>query len=165
MRSRSRETPHPARYSRHPLPTGEGFLTALVFYVDQVAKSVAKLGERSSIRRPDAYVATAVVRKVRKLVAKEKVVEYAGSSQDLAARGSIPEKDWVKELEDHVFMEEFLAAMDEESRVICEMWLSGDEWKEIASDVGCSVQHAKDKLRHAIESTKKRLLGPGSSKP
>ena len=55
--------------------------------------------------------------------------------------------------------------MDEESRVICEMWLSGDEWKDIASDVGCSVQHAKDKLRHAIESTKKRLLGPGSSKP
>jgi len=133
--------------------------------MDQVAKSVAKVGERSSIRRPDAYVATAVVRKVRKLVAKEKVVEYAGSSHDLAARRSIPEKDSVKELENRIFMGEFLASMDEESRVICEMWLSGDEWKDIASDVGCSVQHAKDKLRHAIESTKKRLLGPGSSKP
>ena len=84
--------------------------------LDQVAKSVAKVGERSSIRRPDAYLPAAVVRKVRKLVAKEEVVEYAGSSHDLAARGSIPEKDWVKELEHHVFMEEFLAAMDEESR-------------------------------------------------
>jgi len=133
--------------------------------LDQVAKSVAKVGERSSIRRPDAYLPAAVVRKVRKLVAKEEVVEYAGSSQDLAARGSIPEKDWVKELEDRIFMEEFLAAMDEESRAICHKWLRGDEWKEIASDVGCSVQHAKDKLRYAIDSTKKRLLGPGSSKP
>ena len=78
---------------------------------------------------------------------------------------ALPEKDWVKELEDRVFMEEFLAAMDEESRVICHKWLRGDEWKEIAGDVGCSVQHAKDKLRNAIESTKKRLLGPGSTNP
>ena len=126
---------------------------------------MAKLGERSSIRRPDAYVAAAVVRNVRKVVAKEEAVEYAGSSHDLAALGTIPEKDWVKALQDHIFMQEFLAAMDEESRLICEMWLSDDEWEDIASDVGCSVQHAKDKLRYAIESTKKRLLGPGSSKP
>ena len=71
----------------------------------------------------------------------------------------------VNDLEDRVFIQEFLAAMDEESRVICHKWLRGDEWKEIASDAGCSVQHAKDKLRYAIESTKKRLLGPGSSRP
>ena len=38
----------------------------------------------------------------------------------------------MKELEDRVFMEEFLAAMDEESRAICHQWLRGDEWKEIA---------------------------------
>ena len=106
-----------------------------------------------------------MVREVRRLVAKDELLEYAGTSHDLVAFERPPEKSWVKELEDRVFMEEFLAGMDEESRAICHKWLRGDEWKEIAGDVGCSVQHAKDKLRYAIESTKKRLLGPGSTNP
>ena len=133
--------------------------------LDRVAKSVAKVGQRSSIRRADAYLAAGVVREVRRLVAKDELLEYAGTAHDLAAFERPAEKNWVKELEDRVFMEEFLAGMDEESRVICHKWLRGDEWKEIAGDVGCSVQHAKDKLRYAIESTKKRLLGPGSANP
>ena len=92
-------------------------------------------------------------------------MDFVGSADDVESVMGIPEKDWVKELDDRLFMEEFLAAMDEESRVICHKWLRGDEWKEIAGDVGCSVQHAKDKLRNAIGSTKKRLLVPGSTKP
>ncbi len=128
--------------------------------LDRVAMSVARVGQRTLIRRTDAYLAAGVVREVRRLTAKSELVEYAGASHELVAFERAPEKDWVKELDDRVFMKEFLAAMDEESRVICHMWLRGDEWKEIASDLGCSVQHAKDKLRYAIESTKKRLLGP-----
>ena len=57
-------------------------------------------------------------------------------------------------------MQEFLAAMDEESRVICHMWLRGDEWKEIASDLGCSVQHARDKL--SLRHRKYQEAAPGT---
>jgi DNA-directed RNA polymerase specialized sigma24 family protein len=124
---------------------------------------VAKASHATSIVEPDAYVAKAVARSVTKFLVTEEPVDFVGTAGDVETVMGIPEKDWVKELEDRVFMEEFLAAMDEESRAICHKWLRGDEWKEIAGDLGCSVQHAKDKLRHAIESTKKRLLGPGRS--
>jgi len=129
--------------------------------LQEAAFSVARAGHASTILRPDAYVAKTVLRKVDEVIAQNEPVDYVGSADDVETVMGIPEKDWVKELEDHVFMEEFLAAMDDESRAICHKWLRGDEWKEIADDLGCSVQHAKDKLRRAIESTKKRLLGPG----
>ena len=126
--------------------------------------NVAKASRGTSIVKPGAYAAKAAARSVTKFLLTEEPVDFVGNADDVETAMGIPEKDWVKELEDHIFMEEFLAAMDEESRAICHRWLRRDDWKEIAGDLGCSVQHAKDKLRHAIESTKKRLLGPGKSK-
>lgn len=131
--------------------------------LQEAAFRVARASHTTSIAEPDAYVAKAVARSVTKILVTEEPLDFVGTADDVETVMGAPEKDWVKELEDRVFMEEFLAAMDEESRVICHRWLRRDDWKEIAGDLGCSVQHAKDKLRHAIESTKKRLLGPGKS--
>ncbi|MGO8789792.1 MAG: hypothetical protein ACLQVL_20735 [Terriglobia bacterium] len=114
---------------------------------------------------PHAYVAKAVARSVANILTRNEPVDFVCSADDIESVMGVPEKDWVKELDDRVFMEEFLAAMDEESRVICHKWLRGDDWKEIAGGVVCSVQYAKDKFRNALGSTKKRLLGPGSTKP
>lgn len=133
--------------------------------LQEAVYTVARASHVSSIMRPDAYVAKAVARQLDRFLAKDELMDFVGTADDVESVMGVPEKDWVKELDDRVFMEEFLAAMDEESRVICHKWLRGDEWKEIAGDVGCSVQHAKDKLRNAIGSTKKRLLGPGSTRP
>jgi len=132
--------------------------------LQEAAFRVARASHSSAIAQPDAYVATAVARSVTNILTEDEPLDFVGSAEDVESFMGLPKKDSAKELEDRIFMEEFLAAMDEESREICQKWLRRDEWKDIAVDVGCSVQQAKDKLRNAIESTKKRLLGPGRPK-
>jgi len=132
--------------------------------LQEAAFRVVRASHSSAIAQPDAYVATAVARSVTNILAEDEPLDFVGSAEDVESLMGLPKKDSAKELEDRIFMEEFLAAMDEQSREICQKWLRRDEWNDIADDVGCSVQQAKDKLRNAIESTKKRLLGPGRPK-
>jgi hypothetical protein len=55
--------------------------------------------------------------------------------------------------------------MDRETRDLFFKWVRGDEWEEIASDLGISVNAAQHRLRYGIEKGRERVFQSTNRKP
>jgi hypothetical protein len=55
--------------------------------------------------------------------------------------------------------------MDMETRDLFFKWVRGDEWEEIAGDLGISVNAAQHRLRYGIQKARERVFQPTNVKP
>ena len=54
--------------------------------------------------------------------------------------------------------------MDMETRDLFFKWVRGDEWEEIAGDLGISANAAQHRLRYGIEKARERVFQPTNAK-
>ena len=133
--------------------------------VQAVVHAAVIANHREAIVHPDAYLFKAILREVGKRLRGNEQVTYVGTLSDLEFVKDSSDAEWAKSLVDHLFIQEFTSAMDDEAREVYFKWAKKDSWEEIAKDLGCSVQSAKDRLRHGILRAKRRLLTPRVVKP
>jgi len=127
--------------------------------VEEVAYSAAKAREQGEIKNPDSYLFSGVVRKVRRLLEKDSRVEYIGSSTELAGLETTRDDESPSRLEKHILANEVMDLVNEHERNILLRWSRGDEWDEIAEDLGTNVNGAQCRLRRALEKARERVLG------
>jgi len=128
--------------------------------VEEVAAGAAKAQQRGQIKNPDSYLFSGVVRRVGRSLEKESRIEYVGSADELTALEATQGSNaWLSGLEGRILAGEILELVDERDRKILLRWSRGDEWEEIAEDLGTTVNGAQCRLRRALERARERALG------
>jgi DNA-directed RNA polymerase specialized sigma24 family protein len=133
--------------------------------VDGVVYSAAKAYRQKPIENPESYLLSGVMRRVRRLLAREQRIEYVGSLEALETLKEARDTAWVAKLEDHLLLEEIVTLMDEPTKDIYLKWARGDSWKEIAGDIGIRVGAAKERFRHGVEKARERVFRSKSARP
>ena len=132
--------------------------------VEGVVHSAAKAHRHKPIKNPDSYLLSGIVRRVNKLLAREQRVEYRGSPEELEGLKGAWDTSWVAELHKRILVQELIGFMDMETRDLFFKWVRGDEWKEIAGDLGISVNAAQHRLRYGMEKARERVFQPTNAK-
>ena len=133
--------------------------------VEGVVHSAAKAHRHKPIKNPDSYVLSGIVRRVKKLLAREQRIEYRGSLEELEGLKGAWDTNWVAELDKRILVQELVGFMDSEMRDLFFKWVRGDEWKEIAGDLGISANAAQHRLRYGIEKARERVFQSTNRKP
>jgi DNA-directed RNA polymerase specialized sigma24 family protein len=133
--------------------------------VEGVVHSSAKAHRSNPIKNPDSYLLSGIVRRVKKLLARERRIEYRGSLEDLESLKGAWDTNWVAELDNRILVQELVGFMDTETRDLFSKWVRGDEWEEIAGDLGISVNAAQHRLRYGMEKARERVFQSTDAKP
>jgi len=142
---------------------GDTAVTAEI--VEGVVHSAAKAHRHKPIKNPDSYLLSAIVRRVKKLLAREQRVEYRGLPEELEGLKGAWDTSWLAELDNRILVQEFIGFMDRETRDLFFKWVSGDEWGEIAGDLGISINAAQHRLRYGIDKAREHVFQPTNRKP
>ena len=133
--------------------------------VEGVVHSAAKAHPHKPIKNPDSYVLSGIVRRVKRLLARERRIEYRGSLEELEGLTGAWDTSWVAELDKRILVQELVDLMDTETRDLFFKWVRGDEWEEIAGDLGISANAAQHRLRYGIEKARERVFQSTIAKP
>jgi DNA-directed RNA polymerase specialized sigma24 family protein len=133
--------------------------------VEGVVHSAAKAHRHKPIKNPDSYLLSGIVRRVKKLLAREQRVEYRGSLEELEGLKGAWDTNWVAELDNRILVQQLVGFMDRETKDLFLKWVRGDEWEEIAGDLGISVNAAQHRLRYGLEKARERVLQPTNERP
>jgi len=129
--------------------------------LDDVLQSAIAAASRNKIERPEGYLFRGVVRRVWDLLAHKPRVEYVGSSPDLDAVSRSGIGSSADEVERNLLVQEVIALMDDETRLIYFRRSRGDLWNTIAADLQTSEAAAQERFRYGIEKVRARVVGPG----
>jgi DNA-directed RNA polymerase specialized sigma24 family protein len=132
--------------------------------VEGVVHSAAKAHRDKPIKNPDSYLLSGVVRRVKKLLARERRIEYRGTLEELEGLKGAWDTSWVAELDNRILVQELMGYMDGETRDLFFKWVRGDEWEEIAGDLGISVNAAQHRLRYGIDKARERVFQTTNTK-
>jgi hypothetical protein len=107
------------------------------------------------------------VRRVKKLLAREQRIEYRGSLEELEGLKGAWDTNWVAELDNRILVQELVGLMDRETRDLFFKRVRGDEWEELAGDLGITVNAAQHRLRYGLEKAREHVFQPTNrnSKP
>ena len=93
------------------------------------------------------------------------VSRYRGSPKELEGLKGAWDTSWVAELHKRILVQELIGFMDMETRDLFFKWVRGDEWEEIAGDLGISANAAQHRLRYGIEKARERVFQSTNRKP
>lgn len=116
-----------------------------------------KIGK--TIRDLDGYIFWAVTRSVKKLLTRERKIEYVPFAQDLEVLEGAQDTEWVSRFENELEMEELLNYIeDQTARYMLHKRMSDYSWRHIGRKLGISPDNARMRLRNALEKARRRIL-------
>ena len=135
--------------------------------LERTAVSVASARRRkqghTDINDLDSYLFAAFVRKLKRLLRRERIVEFVHSVSELESVKSAQDREWAGRLEDSLQIQEIIAAMDDRTRNTYWKRAHGYGWREIARAQGLSVNAAKKNYEYGLEKVRRRISGETSS--
>ena len=132
--------------------------------VEDVAHSAAKAHQHKPIENPDSYFFSGVVRRVKRVLEREQRTEYVGSTEELTTFEATWDNAGASRLDNHILAQEIIGFMDERARDLYSRWARGDEWEEIAEDLGTTADAAERRFRYALQKARERVLGSKNAK-
>lgn len=112
------------------------------------------------VRNPDSYIYARFARRIRRLAARERRIEYRGTLQDLDSGKSTQDWEWPLRLENSIQAKEAIAYMDADTRRTYWFRVHGLSWKEIARRDGVTVNTAIKAYHRGLERTRERMRVP-----
>jgi DNA-directed RNA polymerase specialized sigma24 family protein len=132
---------------------------------EHTLQSVSRTLHRTFRLRPildlDSYVFGAFAHRLKRLLKKQRVIEFVPSSSELADLRATQDWDWVENLEQSLDLKEIVQHMDDWMKEVAFRRAFGHSWKEIGRDLGLSEGATKKrffrgltKLRDYLQQTK-----------
>jgi len=121
----------------------------------------------TTLRRPfrlrriqdlDSYVFGAFAHRLKRILRKQKVIEFVPSNDDLAELRATQDWDWVESLENSLELKEIINQMDDWMREVAFRRSFDHSWKEIGRDLGFDETVAKKKFLRGLKKIRERLL-------
>lgn len=128
--------------------------------VESIVKSMSatcREAATSEIRNPRSYIFARYVRRIRKLLAKERKIDYVGGIRELESFRAAQDWEWPSLLENSIQAKEVIRYMDEGT---CRTYLrrtQGFTWKYIARRQGVSVNTAIKSYERGLVRVRKLL--------
>ncbi len=145
-------------YVRRELQDAPRAAEILERVVHSVSNAMRRNFHRQRVKDLDAYLYWAFTRKVRKIVARERMIQYVAFSEDLVPLETAQDSKWVHKIEDEILLKQLLGYLEERPRGMVLLRAGGYSWKEVARALGISVNNALVQFNHAIEKSRK-LVG------
>ena len=132
---------------------------------EQTLQSVSKTLHRTFRLRPiidlDSYIFGAFAHRMKRLLKKQKVIEFVPSTSELADLRATQDWDWVQNLEHSLELKEIVEHMDDWMKEVAFRRAFGHSWKQIGRDLRLSEGATKKrflrgliKLRDYLQQTK-----------
>jgi len=164
MAAALRVWPRAEAYARRELnDSGLGDETGLACDVwEQTLQSVLKTLHRTfrltRIRDLDTYVFGAFAHRLKRLLKKQRVIEFYPSNTELADLRATQDWDWVENLEHSLELKEIVEHMDDWMKEVAFRRAFGHSWKQIGHDLGLGEGAAKKRFLRGLKKLRDYLL-------
>src|ERR1700694_2156949 len=126
-----------------------------------VSRTIRRNLKRNSIRNLDAYLFWAFLRKHTRRMVREGRIQYVESVESVANAKRGAQDDWVSILENEIHLKQMLCYLDERTRDMLMLRISGDSWTEIGERFGISAHNAEVQFANGAKKARSRLLRAG----
>ena len=164
MAAALRVWPRAEAYARRELHAkGLGDETGLVSDVwEQTLQSVSKTLHRTFRLRPildlDSYIIGAFAHRLKRLLKKQRVIEFVPSNAELANLRATQDWDWVENLEHSLELKEIVEHMDDWMKEVAFRRAFGHSWKQIGRDLGLGEGATKKRFLRGLKKLRDYLL-------
>jgi len=164
MAAALRVWPRAEAYARRELnDSGLGDETGLLRDVwEQTLQSVSKTLRRTFRLRPirdlDSYVFGAFAHRLKRLLKKQKIIEFVPSNSELAELRGAQDWDWVENLEKSIELKELVNQMDDWMKEVAFRRAFDHSWKQIGRDLGLGEGATKKRFLRGLKKLRDYLL-------
>ena len=164
MAAALRVWPRAEAYARRELnDSGLGDETGLARDVwEQTLQSVLKTLRRTfrltRIRDLDTYVFGAFANRLKRLLKKQRVIEFYPSNTELADLRATQDWDWVENLEHSLELKEIVEHMDDWMKEVAFRRAFGHSWKQIGRDLGLGEGATKKRFLRGLKKVRDYLM-------
>ena len=95
---------------------------------------------------------------------REGRLQYVDSVESVANANIGAQHDWVSILENEIYLKQMLCYLDERTRDMLILRISGDSWAEIGERFGISAHNAEVQFANGAKKARSRLLRIGLAK-
>ena len=128
---------------------------------EQTLQSVSKTLHRTFRERPirdlDTYVFGAFAHRLKRLLKKQRVIEFVPSNTELAELRATQDWDWVENLEHSLELKEIVEHMDDWMKEVAFRRSFGHSWKQIGRDIGLGEGAAKKRFLRGLKKLRDYL--------
>jgi DNA-directed RNA polymerase specialized sigma24 family protein len=128
--------------------------------VESIVKSMSAGRSRSGenpVRNPGPYLFARFTRRIKRLAARERRIEYLGTPRELESCEASQDWEWPLRLDNTIQAEEAIGYMDEQTRRTYLRRMQGFSWKEIAKKQGVSVNTAIKSYSRGLARVRERM--------
>jgi len=156
--------PRAEAYARRELSTkGLGDETGLARDVwEQTLQSISRTLHRTfpqgEIRDLDTYVFGAFAHRLKRLLKKQRVLEFYPSNSELADLRAAQDWKWVENLEQSLELKEIVQHMDDWMKEVAFRRAFGHPWKQIGRDLGLGEAATKKRFLRGLQKLRDYLL-------
>ena len=164
MAAALRVWPRAEAYARRELnDSGLGDETGLARDVwEQTLQSVLKTLRRTfrltRIRDLDTYVFGAFAHRLKRLLKKQRVIEFYPSNTELAGLRATQDWDWVENLEHSLELKEIVEHMDDWMKEVAFRRAFGHSWKQIGRDLELGEGATKKRFLRGLKKLRDYLM-------
>lgn len=126
-----------------------------------VSRTVRRDTKRNPIRNLDSYLFWAFARKHTRRMIREGRIHYVDSVESIATAKMGVQDDWVSMVENEIQLRQMLCYLDERTRDMLILRISGDSWAEIGERIGISAHNAEVQFANGAKRARSRLLRAG----
>jgi DNA-directed RNA polymerase specialized sigma24 family protein len=128
--------------------------------VESIVKSMSAGRSRSAespVRNPGPYLFARFTRRIKRLAARERRIEYLGTPRELESCKASQDWEWPLRLQNAIQAEEAIGYMDEQTRRTYLRRMQGFSWKEIAKKQGVTVNTAIKSYSRGLTQVRERM--------
>jgi DNA-directed RNA polymerase specialized sigma24 family protein len=114
---------------------------------------------RNRIQNLELYIFVATTHRLDRRAAKESVVEYVGTLNDLDSHVGVRDTTWVFKLEKEMLMKEVVAYMSRRTKLLFSLRTMGFSWNDIARSLGTTANNVQSQFSQGIARVRRRILG------
>lgn len=132
--------------------------------VKNMSASWGRAGD-SEVRNPGSYIFARFTRRIKRLAARERKIEYVGTLYDIGTPEAAQDWEWPLRIENAMQAEEAIGYMDEPTRRTYLRRMQGFSWKVIAKKQGVNVNTATKSYSRGLARVRERMLSKPKERP
>jgi DNA-directed RNA polymerase specialized sigma24 family protein len=115
------------------------------------------------IENLEHYVFKATAGRLNRRAAKEAILEYVGTLNDLDSLAGVWDVSWVSRVESELLLKEIVGYMNGRTRLLFNLRTLGFSWKDIAETLGTTANNVQSQFSQGVARVRKRVLGKEDS--
>jgi DNA-directed RNA polymerase specialized sigma24 family protein len=121
-------------------------------------KTLRRTFRLTRIRDLDTYVFGAFAHRLKRLLKKQRVIEFYPSNTELADLRATQDWDWVENLEHSLELKEIVEHMDDWMKEVAFRRAFGHPWKQIGRDLGLGEGATKKRFLRGLKKLRDYLM-------